>query len=234
MFLRRPLCYAILALGAAACEADRSATGPGGRLPGPPLFEAITQPTVSLTLTPTSSYQSLPRDSVVYYAKNTLVRVQATGLLQRYYSDAAGWDTLRGRSIGPGDAGGVCSGEPVQCNGNVYVGFSYPNAGVYVGFEDMQNTNPPSWTAEVVVRGTGLVGWDRVVTSLSFCDKPGLPPCYTFTGSHAVTITPEPVDFDVTATPTTVNYNDTVTITATVSPGQVGGLSVPWTIDSVK
>ena len=47
-----------------------------------------------------------------------------------------------------------------------------------------------------------------------------------------MTITPEPVDFEVTASRTTLNYNDTVTVTVTVSPAQVGGLNVPWTIDS--
>lgn len=38
----------------------------------------------------------------------------------------------------------------------------------------------------------------------------------------------------MTATPTPVNYLDTVTVTASVSPAQVGGFNVPWTVDSVK
>jgi len=223
----------MLALGAVACEADRSATGPGGHLPGPPVFEAITQPTVSLTLTPTSSYQNLPRDSVVYYPKYTMVTVHATGLLQEYYSDAAGWDTLRGRSIGSWDAAGGYS-QAYGCNGNVYVGFADPG---FVGFcrGAGDTVKHDTYTAQLIVKGTGTVGWDRgPVTDLAFCDKPGLPPCFVFTGSHTVSITPEPVNFDVTANPTTANYKDTVTVTATVSPGQVGTLNVPWTIDSVK
>jgi len=174
-----------------ACDADTRPLGPGRDLPQP-VFQTITQPTITVTLTPTSSDQGLPRDSVVAYKDLTLATVRVTGLLQISYSSAPGWGSNAGQLIGPWDAGGKVGGD-LTCSGNVYVGIG----GAFLGFCDQSNAAPQdTWSVHAILQGTMRVGWDRgPVTSTGFCDGPGLPTCYTYTGSHTLKITPEPVDF---------------------------------------
>ena len=70
----------------------------------------------------------------------------------------------------------------------------------------------------------------------SGCTYPGVGtgPCFYYSGSQTATIERVTAELDLTAAPTTVNYNDTVTVTASITPAQVGGLNVPWSIDSVR
>lgn len=230
MSSRREFAFTWIALVVLGCEGDTRPLEPEGRLPQPE-FQTITQPTITVTLSPTRSDQGLPRDSVVAYKDLTLATITASELLQISYSSASGWGSNAGTLIGPWDAGGKVGGD-LTCSGNVYAGVG----GSFLGFCDQANTAPQdTWSVHGVWQGTIRVGWDRgPVTSTGFCDGSGLPTCYTYTGSHTVRITPEPVDFDATASPTTVNFKDTVAVTITVAPAQAYGLTIPWKVDSTK
>ncbi len=120
-------------------------------------------------------------------------------------------------------AWGVHSPNSGACTGNVYIS----NGANFLGFcapQDNPQPPPDSLDATWVVNGDVNVGWVQ---------GPMSGGTETFTGGpFLVTITPVTVDYTVTANPTTVNYNDTVTVTATVSPSQVNGVNVPWSIDS--
>ena len=63
---RRVVAYTWMTAALLACDADTRPLGPGRDLPQP-AFQTITQPTITVTLTPTSSDQGLPRDSVGAY-----------------------------------------------------------------------------------------------------------------------------------------------------------------------
>jgi len=76
---RRHILYGMLALGAVACAGDKAVTGPGQEIPRLSL-QTITPPGGTRTLVPTASNQGIPEQTVVSYAEQTLVTVQATGI----------------------------------------------------------------------------------------------------------------------------------------------------------
>ncbi len=84
----------------------------------------------------------------------------------------------------------------------------------------------------VIVLGQGSAWWTGGRPHAG--DECGGGPCRSYVGDKQIAIEPVEADFTVTAAPTAINFEDTVTVTAAVSPGQVGGLNMPFTIDSTK
>lgn len=103
----------------------------------------------------------------------------------------------------------------------------------FVGFCDGFNQKPPTseWSATAIVQGDALVGWVKGPASFgATCDQPGQPPCYTYTGSHTLSITPVPAELAVSATRWVVVPPQSVTFTAKAVPDRVGALSVPFQV----
>ena len=213
---RHTLSFTVLGMALVGCSADHAVTGPRQQSPTRPSFQTITPPSGSRTLAPTSNQDAIPTTVVVSYPGPTLVQVHASGTVSLWAQPG---------NIYKGDmgAGGVHSPNSGSCTGNVYIS----NGANFIGFcTPGDNPQPPRdpWDTTYVVTGDVNVGWVQ---------GPMSGGTETFTGGpFVVTITPVTVDYNVTANPTTLNYNDTVTVTASVTPSQVNGLNVPWSIDS--
>lgn len=215
------LCASLFALG--ACK-DEPPTAPraiplrssasllaGGDPPPPP-------GTFSTTLSPTGSDQDVGPVTFGTLAANTWVEVRASGLLDQYYSTARTWpDSLKGQLKGQWDAGGHFDWN-TYCQGNVSVwgtvggSIVFCRWGSYIPVTDV-------WVDTVIMNGNVTAKWAKGPPTWSaYCDDPGNP-CYTYTGSHAITVTPISQYLQLTATPSTIMSGDTVTFTAS-APGK--------------
>lgn len=173
------------------------------------------------------------------YPNQTLAVVEVTGVLDQYYSNSPGWNfppptgDLRGTLAGQMDAGGQFNGSVYQCYANVAVLFSQ---GGGKSFCDYWNQKPitSDWADTSVLRGDGTARWYKGPASfLSHCDGAGKPPCYTYTGSFSVTVTPVAAELTFSASRYVVYPGKaSVTFTAGRTPASFGRFSVPFTIQS--
>ncbi|MFL5614057.1 MAG: hypothetical protein ACJ796_10390 [Gemmatimonadaceae bacterium] len=65
-----------------------------------------------------------------------------------------------------------------------------------------------------------------------YCDTYTSPPCYTFSGSHSISVVTPSATFAALADSAAYSYGSTATITASKSPLTVSGISTPFQIDS--
>src|SRR5690606_1395065 len=103
-----------------------------------------------------------------------------------WYDSIAGIDR-RGQSAGQWDAAGHFLWTYFRCWGNVRVIIG----GGGKTFCDGGNAALKSvWADTLIASGAVSAIWLKgPLTHTSQCDAPGKPTCYTFTGSHAVTVT---------------------------------------------
>ncbi len=218
-----PLCASLFILGACRDEPPTAPRAspvrsqanlllPGGDPPDPP-------GTFATTLSPTASNQGVGPVTLGNLAELTWVEVEASGLLDQYYSDAAVWQQeLRGQYRRPWDPGGSFDWN-AYCQGNVHVW------GAQAGDKEFCRYDAPIpvtavWIDTVLMKGDVKASWKRGPFSYSpGCDVTGKPPCYTYTGSFAITITPIAQYLELKATPSTIMSGDTVTFTAS-APGK--------------
>ena len=206
---------------------DGLPTAPGGR----PLLDESGAPTLTGTLSPTANNQAVAPIVLGSYTYPTLAFIQASGLLSRYYGPTSYWGNAAGTFLDQWDAGGVYTNSD-GCTGHVWVVSASGDAKLC----DYNNKELKSvWADTQVVQGTvtaqwqpGPVGW-----GITGCGPNGQPPCWTYTGSHSVTVTPVPASLRVKASRyVTTPAAPSVTFTAQVSPTQVGGRSVPFSVQS--
>ncbi len=185
-------------------------------------------PTMGQTISPRLSNTDITPSSIGTYPEWTLVEIKATGLLNRYFSDAPIWGSLAGKPFGQWDAGGVQAGGS-SCIGNVWIAFESPG---FVGFCDNPSTALRSdWRAVRMVRGEGKVGWvSGPHRTDGTCDTPSTPPCFTYLLDHTVTITPFPAELVLNADKAAIEPGQNVTFTASVTPGTIENVGVPFRV----
>jgi hypothetical protein len=186
----------------------------GGDPPNPP-------GTLTTTLSPTASWPAIDPFTFANIAQPTWVVVKASGLLDQYYSTAQTWpDSLKGQYKRPWDAGGSFDWN-VYCQGNVTV---YGSQGGSIQFCRWDRYIPVTavWADTVVMKGDVYAKWAAgPPTWSSWCDGASHPPCYTYTGSFAITVTPVANKLTLTAMPSTILSGDTVTFTASAGGSQL-------------
>lgn len=154
------------------------------------------------------------------------------------------WGTYAGTAVGPFDAGGEFLWSFYQCFGNVGIWFTQSG---WVGFCDFGNYKPATstWSKMVTVQGNGTVGWSQLYTGSSACDGQGQSPCFTFSGSFSVTVTPVAADLILRPSRYVVTQGQSVTFRARRKPSNVpfqiqgwtwtpdGGTATPVSCDTV-
>ena len=120
---------------------------------------------------------------------------------------------MRGQFNKQWDAGGLFN-YIVYCQGYVAVsstqghGSSFCRNGFSIPLTE-------TWVDTVDMKGQVTAKWYRGPTTWSsYCDVTGQPPCYTYTGSFAITVTPVAKNLTLTAVPSMIHSGDTVTFTA--------------------
>jgi hypothetical protein len=134
-------------------------------------------------------------------------------------------EDLRGQFKQWWDAGGTFN-YIVYCQGYVSVwsteagGKSFCRNGLSIPLTAV-------WVDTVVMRGQVTTKWYRGPATWAACDGTGQLPCYTYTGSFAITVTPVASTLELTAVPSTVLAGDSVTFTA--SAGGASFTVQEWT-----
>jgi hypothetical protein len=123
-----------------------------------------------------------------------------------YYSEAVGWDTLRGREYpdGPFPPDGRFDGASIgNCSANIGYRYVYNGnqtaAKIFCRFGDLVTPYAPVDTA--VVQGQGFIIWYRGFNadSRAFCGGSGNP-CFTFSGDgYSIQVVPFPADMSLTS-----------------------------------
>jgi hypothetical protein len=160
-----------------------------------------------------------------------LARLSATislfsGLLDRYYAGIPYFGNAAGTFIDQWDAAGLWT-DFDGCTGNVWV---YSATGGRIFCDAGNHDAPKNWADASVMQGT--------VTALWHAGPPGWGlncggPCFTHTGSHAVAVTPVSASLRLKASRYVTYFAlPSVTFTAEVSPTQVGGRDVPFSVQS--
>lgn len=254
-FLRRPGILA--ALSVAAClMACRDGVSPVVARPGgiAKAYEPIAGGTIVLNVpNPTSPSVTV---ALPAFAKRMLLRAIVSGAISTdltYYNDGApNQPTQPGapRSFGP--SGFFYGGTPpnVGCGAQVVV--SYPSAGGGTSFAlpcASNGSTDTTYTAvgflysSAVPNGSPPIAGSAVRTggnpNLGYCFSyrpqfTGNGPCFYYSGTQTVTLDRVVPQFDLQAVPSRILSGDTVTVTASASPSTLGGLSIPWTIDSTR
>ncbi len=199
-------------------EAARSFDGEGDPLP-----------VLSGTLSPQTSSVSLGPDTIGSYPEETLVDVTVEGLLERFNSNWSGHYANKGIPLGQWDALGLFSQSLGGCSGNVDVRGSLLGA---ISFCDIYNQLPlqGQTTVTKALRGSIVLRWQRGPPLNPGCDgaQPPAEPCYTFNGSHTVTVTPVEANLALSVTPgTSVVESTQLTFTGSVSPTTHNNVPVP-------
>jgi hypothetical protein len=159
------------------------------------------------------------------YPQYTLSRVSISGLTTVTYLPTGEQSTLDARGRFAGGVYNACyEGVAISFSQSGDVDFGACPDGVYEAQETLSKY--------VIVLGQGSAWWTGGRPHAS--DECGGGPCRSYVGDKQIVIEPVQADFTVTAAPTAINFQDTVTVTAGASPGQVGGLNMPFTIDSTK
>jgi len=224
----------LLAISLVSCT-DTSSTEPSQR----PSFSGggIAAPTYSVTLTPTASNQDVGPLTLGDYQYPTLGVVEVTGILDQYYSQATRWifppptGDLRGTLAGQMDAGGQW--QTSQCYARVMVIFSQGGGEAFCDAYN-QKSIISVWSDTSVMKGTGTARWYKGPASFSSnCDGAGKPPCYTYDGTHVVTVTP--VQASLLVVPTryvTHPGKSSVTFRARRTPSTFGSHVVPLAVQN--
>lgn len=203
-------------------------TDPGGR----PRFDESGAPALAGSLSPTANNQAVGPITLGSYTYPTLAVIQVSGLLDRYYGPTSYWGQSAGTLIGQWDAAGGWT-ESDGCTGNVWV---LAASGGTIFCDAGNHKNPTSvWADTQVVQGTVTAQWHAgpPAWGVTGCGPGGQPPCFTYTGSHAVAVTPVSASLRVKASRyVTTPAAPSVTFTAAVSPTQVGGRNVPFSVQS--
>lgn len=170
------------------------------------------------------------------YTSPTLVQVVADGIINRNYSNFPYlWWGNAGKAAPPLDPGGEFIWSIYyQCVGNDIIEFINEDGshGGYVGFCDAFNQLAPqsAWTApwQVVTgqaQGSRNGGYAQARYS---CGGPQDDPCYTYSGSQTVTVTPAPAALQLGSDNTDVGEGDQVTFTGSIQPDSMGGIPIPY------
>jgi hypothetical protein len=199
----------------------------------------VAAPSFTTTLSPTRSDSDVGPITLGNYPNPTLAVVQVSGLIDQYYSNSNGWilpppnGDLRGTLKGQQDAAGQFNGTAYQCYANVAVLFSQGGGKVFCDYSNMKPLTSV-WADTSVLRGDGSARWYKgPLEWLTHCNGTGKPPCYTFTGSFEVSVTPAAAELTFSASRYVVYPGKgSVTFTAGRTPSQFGRFSVPFTIQS--
>lgn len=170
--------------------------------------------TLRTSLSPAASNQPISPYTFGNLPQATLVEVKASGLLDQNYSMASGWpDSLKGQFKRKWDAGGSFDWN-AYCKANVT---AYASQAGYIEFCRWDQYIPVTsvWLDTLVMKGDVYAKWAAgPPTWSSWCDGASNPPCYTYTGSFAITVTPAANKLTLAAMPSTISSGDTVTFTA--------------------
>jgi hypothetical protein len=223
------LAGALCAALAGGCSGDSSAPQTEGTVVASPARRAVLGP-LSTQITPATSAQSVGPASFGALQYQTLVTIKITGFVQLYYSTWTGHGANAGKYVSEWDAGGQYSNSLGGCAANVSVSFSGSG-----GFQacDAYNAKPltSDWVGSALVQGTASVSWARgPYYGITGCDGLGQPPCYTFTGSHNVEVTPVPAKLLVNVDKRSALRGTSFVFTASVSPAVSGSSPVPFQV----
>lgn len=131
------------------------------------------------------------------------------------------------------DAGGQHNASGGQCYARVMVTFSLSGG---KSFCDYANQKPITavWADTSIMKGSATARWYKGPASFAWhCDGAGKPPCYTYTRTHVVTVTP--VAAALVLVPSryvTHPGKGSVTFTASRTPTMFGPHSIPFTVQS--
>jgi hypothetical protein len=178
-------------------------------------------PTYSTTLSPTTSRTGIGPIPIGTYPELTLVEIKATGLIDRYWGHVWYYGTKQGQFDQQIDAAGL------SCTQNALIGFDSPAAGWFCDTQGLAIRD--EWRIVVVVQGAGRVTWVRPGTG-GQCDSPGTPDCFTYTGAFDISVTPFPAELVLTASRSAVTPGENVTFTASVTPGTIENVTVPFKV----
>jgi hypothetical protein len=227
---------ALLLVG--ACNSDE-VLSPGG----PPSLSADFVPVGSVTLGIPNQDSPTATVALPNFTKRVLLRATITGTVDialTPYNPGPGSPTVPGapRTVGP--QGYAYAANPPQCGARVQVGYgSFGGGTIYYVPCGTSDQSGDTITTAVGYLYSSVAGGSAVRSAGTgqqcYHVTVGWGPCFYYsTSGQTVTLDRITADFELTAAPQTVNYNDTVTVTASITPGQVGGLNVPWTMDSIK
>jgi hypothetical protein len=226
---RLRLAFLLLSLPLLSCL-DGPFTAPANDMKPTTSSEASLQaPTLTGGLSPSASNAPVGPNSLGSYTYPTLAEVKVTGMLTRSYSNyPAIWGAYAGATVGPFDASGEFIWSMYDCFG--YVSVSFSSSG-WVGFCDYGNYTPATstWSTMATVQGNGIVAWTQPYTGSSVCDGVGQPPCFEFTGSFDVSVTPVAANFVLRPSRHVVVQGDSVTFWARRSPSNVPFQIQGWT-----
>lgn len=212
-------------------------------------YDPVTGGTISLGLT--SNADPSITATIPGFAKKTLLRVTITGSvstsLTQYNDGGPNQPQEPGapRTFGP--AGYFYSGTPpnIGCAAQVTVGYGSWGGGTLYSMPCTSSRStdgssqaqgfvyaPGSYVTGTATRSGGNPNLGQCFTYASGTFS-GYGPCFSYnTSNQTVVLEKVHADFDVTVVPSTVNYGDTVTVTATISPSDVSGKPVPWSVDN--
>lgn len=226
MILSKRSSATLVLLAALACNGDH-AVEPDA-LPYVPNAELVGLPEFSTTLGIDNVYNPTNSVTLSTYPRPTLVFLSISGLTTATYLPNQLEQTFdaRGRWAGGGYE---------ACYEGVAISFGTSGAIDFgtCGGEGWYPSPVDPLTKYIVVQGQGSAWWTGGRPHAS--NECGInAPCRTYEGDKQIVVEPVWVDYTATAAPTSINFRDTVTVTVTVTPSQVGGVSVPFSIDSTK
>jgi hypothetical protein len=201
-------------------ESPTDVSEPGGEANRPGVAMAVA-PTLSTTLSPTTSRTGIGPIPIGTYNEQTLVEIKATGLISRYWGYVWYYGTKQGQFDQQIDAAGL------QNTQNAHIAFNSPAMGWFLDTQGLPLQE--DWRKVVVVQGAGQVSWVRPGTG-GQCDSPGTPDCFSYTGSFQVSVTPFPAELGLKASKPAVEPGQNVTFTASVTPDSIEGIGVPFKV----
>lgn len=180
------------------------------------------------TLVPAFSNQNIPPAVVGHLPDLTIVKIEATGILNKYTYDT-------NLPASPEDAAGAYSLNLNSCHTNVEVTTaSYGSVAAWGNGRLCDATGEPPrspWTRDAILRGEVSIWWKAGPPSRGshICQRVDITmPCFRYEGEHDVTITPYDVGLSLSASAATVAPGTRVDFSAILTPDKIGSFYVPW------
>lgn len=253
--------FLLLALGLPACSDHELSTGVAVRptyivRPTSPSLQFDPVPGGLVSLSITNSTSPAATAQLPALNKKLLLRVTLSGsvdiALNPPYNDGTpNQPQIPGapRSVGP--AGFYYPGSIAGCGVQLQAGYGSSGGGTSfaLGCNSNKSTDGTAQAIGYIYSAGAPVGQNAYGSFIRSGGNPnegqcasypptgftGYGPCFRYSTSGQTVLLERAVgDLSLDAFPSQVNYGDTVRVVASVTPGSLGGLELPWSIDSVQ